>query len=305
MGLHLFIKRTIVFIVFSFFIYIGGVILYGEFVPKYFQNNILYEKFGVGFFNTRLKEVKEIKDVDILFLGSSRAYRHYDPRIFSKAGYSSFNLGSSAQTFLQTEILLKRYLDSLSPKYIILDFTPFMVSSDGAEASLDLISNDYNSWDTFKLVIKVRNFKVLNTWIFALYKELLFNSLKEEEDLIKGPNRYIPGGFVERKVKNSELNQKLDVKWLYDKGQWKSFDNILNLIKDSNTELIILHSPRQSSISYDNETKFINFLKKNEIPYYNYMNLNFIKDSIHFYDPSHMNQNGVNLYNEFIIKKHF
>lgn len=305
MGLILFIKRTIVFIFFSIFIYVGGVIVYGEFVPKYYQNNILYEKFGVGFLNTRLKEVKMVKDVDILFLGSSRAYRHYDPRIFLKAGYSSFNLGSSAQTFLQTEILVKRYLDSLSPKYVILDVYPGMFSSDGAEASLDLISNEFNSYDTFELVFKVKNMKVFNTWIYALYKELFFNSLNDKENLNKGDQRYISNGYVERKVSTNKAEGDFKHIWTFNDIQWSSFIELVKYIKKKEINLLIIHSPRVFDFQYENETKLLKYLKTQNVPYYDYKDLNFVNDSLHFYDPIHLNQNGVELYNEFIIKKHF
>ena len=82
---------------------------------------------------------RKIKNVDVLFLGSSHAYRGFDPRIFRKRGYSSFNLGSSAQTPSQTKVWLKRYLKHLNPKIVIYEVYPGTFSSDGIEASLDLV----------------------------------------------------------------------------------------------------------------------------------------------------------------------
>ena len=40
-------------------------------------------------------------NIDVLVLGSSHAYRGFDPRIFKKAGIKLFNFGSSGQTLLQ------------------------------------------------------------------------------------------------------------------------------------------------------------------------------------------------------------
>ncbi|WZL88708.1 hypothetical protein VS868_14015 [Salinimicrobium sp. 3283s] len=284
MEIGLFIKRSIGFVLFAFLFYIIGVIVYGEFLPQKFQYNIFYEKFAYGFSNTRFKEVNEIDNVDTLFLGSSRAYRHYDPRTFEKAGYSSFNMGSSSQTFLQTEILVKRYLETLNPKYVILDVYPGAFSSDGSESSLDLISNDYNSWDTLKLAISLKNIKVLNTWIYAIYKEYFFKSLEEREELTKGVNKYISGGFVERDVERIEIHEKLNQQWKYNKDQWESFEEILTFILESESKLIVLHSPLHNSISYSNTERLTEYLRLRNIPYHNYKNLIFINDSLHFYD---------------------
>src|SRR5690554_458534 len=100
----------LVFFVFSFFLYVILLYTMGTFAPAIATPNIL-NKDIVGHTETRLKEVKSFGDVDILFLGSSHAYRGFDTRIFKKAGFRSFNLGTSAQTPLQTQILLRRYLD--------------------------------------------------------------------------------------------------------------------------------------------------------------------------------------------------
>lgn len=305
MGLIFFIKRLVLFAILSIFLYLSGVIIYGQLVPKYFQKNIFYEKFAYGFSNTRYKEVKLTKNVDILFLGSSRSYRHYDPRIFSKNGYSSFNLGSSAQTFLQTEILVKRYLDSLSPQFVVLDIDSGMFSSDGIESSFDLISNDYNNWDTFILSLKLKNIKVINTWIYAIYKEYFFNSLMDKEEEIKGLDKYIAGGYVERELTTRTVMKGIAQNWKFDEKQWQAFVVIIDYLKNSNSKLIVLHSPKQGNFEYYLDDKLRKFFDTNNVHFYNYNKLDFINDSIHFYDASHMNQKGVNLYNNFILKSHF
>lgn len=300
-----FIKRVIIFLFFSFLIYILGIIVYGEFFPHYFQKNIFYEKFAYGFSNTRFKEVKQTKNIDILFLGSSRSYRHYDPRIFNEAGYSSFNLGSSSQTFLQTELLVNRYLNSLNPKYVVLDVYPGMFSSDGVETSLDLISNDYNSWDTLYLAFQTRSMMVLNTWFYALYKEYLWNSLNEKEKKVNGLNHYIPGGYVQREVSTNYKKGGLKQAWKFDEMQWDSFTSIVEKISKTSAKLFVVHSPRNSSYKYKGGDKLKRYLESQNLNYYDYQISEFWNDSTHFYDPSHMNQNGVEIFNDLIIKDLF
>ena len=302
-----FIKNILLFFGLIILVYPIAVVVYGELMPTYFHKNIFYEKFAYGFSNSRFKEVKEVEDVDILFLGSSRAYRHYDPRIFNKAGYSSFNLGSSAQTLLQTEILVNRYLEHLNPKYVIFDIYPGMFSSDGVESSFDLISNDYNDWDTLKMALKLKNVKVLNTWIYAFSQELFHNSMRDKESSKKGINTYIEGGYVEREITtiDSALNLRIIEKWNYNKLQWKSFKSIIQKLKENNVKVLVVHSPRHSRFKNGSNKQMITYLKSLDIPYYNYNNIKEIKPTKHFYDSSHLNQNGVEVFNAKIINELF
>lgn len=301
-----FLKKIISFSIFSIVFYLLGLIIYGELVPDYFQQNIFYEKFAYGFSNTRFKEVKNTSDVNILFLGSSRSYRHYDPRIFQKYGYNSFNLGSSAQTFLQTEILVNRYLEDLNPDFVILDIYPEMFLSDGVESSLDLISNDFNNIETLKLSFQLRNIKVINTWIFAVYKEYIHNTLDDTENMVQNANTYVNGGFVERKIKTFQKDSDIvNQEWKYNNVQWEAFKRILYKIKKTDAELLIVHSPRNSNFKYSEQGRLIQYLHSENLLFHNYKDLEFLSDSNHFYDPNHLNQNGVALYNAYFIEQHF
>ena len=44
------------------------------------------------------QEVRRHEDVDIVFVGSSHAYRSFDPRFFAREGLTTFNIGTRAQT---------------------------------------------------------------------------------------------------------------------------------------------------------------------------------------------------------------
>jgi hypothetical protein len=125
-----FIKSIIKFIPFCLTFYILMLIFYGlvsSHLPL--RLNFSNKKGGYGYAYSRLEEVKNYSNIDILFIGSSHAYRGFDPRIFEKNGLKTFNLGTSAQTPLQTEILLNRYLEKLNPKMIIYDVYPKNVYS--------------------------------------------------------------------------------------------------------------------------------------------------------------------------------
>ena len=57
------------------------------------------------------REVKHMRDIDLLFLGSSHTYRTFDPRFFDQFGWESFNLGSKAQSPLNTYYLVRSQIE--------------------------------------------------------------------------------------------------------------------------------------------------------------------------------------------------
>ena len=102
-----FIFQLFAFFLFSSLIYIIGVGILGSIFPKGEVSNIIYKKGFNGHLYSRINEIDKYDEVDILFLGSSHAYRGFDTRIFKAEGYSSFNLGSSARVevpFSQLEV---------------------------------------------------------------------------------------------------------------------------------------------------------------------------------------------------------
>jgi hypothetical protein len=77
-----------------------------------------------------------------LILGSSHAYRGYDPDIFKKEKITVFNAGSSAQSLECSYVLLRYYANK--SKKLILDIYPGTLSKSTEESQLTLIQNSPN-----------------------------------------------------------------------------------------------------------------------------------------------------------------
>ncbi|MBL0340159.1 MAG: hypothetical protein IPP71_04090 [Bacteroidetes bacterium] len=160
-------------IIFMGLFYFVGLLCLGFFAPPYLRKNLIFPIGGYGHLNSRMQDVKNVNNVDILFLGSSHAYREFDTRIFKAQGYKSFNLGSSGQTPLQTVVLLKRYLHSLHPKLVVYEVYPATFTFDGVEAAIDLIANDRVGWDTYKMAFSLNDILTYNTLLYASLCQLL------------------------------------------------------------------------------------------------------------------------------------
>jgi hypothetical protein len=296
-----FLVNICLFIAGTIPVYILLVICSGILLPALYTKNLLYN-FG-GHMQKRLQEVDDYKNVDVLFLGSSHAYRGYDVRLFKKIGLNSFNLGSSAQTPVQTEFLLKKYLHQLNPKFAVLDIYPALFDSDGVESTLDLVSNERFDGNLFSLLINVNDIKAYNTAIYSVYRQLTGKSKTYvPSGKVEKGSRYIPGGFVES-MKTSKLKQK------YSSSEYhvlpenlKAFNEVISMLKKENIPYILVQAPlygkRYASIK---NTGHIDSLFATYGSYYNFNNIINLPDSA-FLDDSHMNQTGVAVFNEKLIE---
>lgn len=299
-----FIKSILLFIPVSLVAYIILVCLWGELVPKAFQTNLTIQNRNENTY-MRLHELPDYKNIDILFLGSSRAYSSFDIRMYEHNGYSAFNLGTSAQTPLQTKILLERYLEVLNPELIIYEVSPPMFSSDGIESSTDIIANGRCDMAALEMGLKSRHLKVLNTLIFRIYTKAFQEGKEREPGKLNHDNEYIQGGYVESRqmeykpVKTASDPPPGDM----NQEQLSAFESIVDMINSQNIELILLQVPFAPSRYTAHQA--VNQSFDQDMQHYGaYFNLNesmHLVDTIHFRDESHLNLTGVSLLNERII----
>jgi len=284
--------------------YCGLLIIVGESGIPLFTKNLAYKIGSPGFMHTRIREIKKSRNIDVLFIGSSETYRGFDVRIFRDSGYTCFNLGSSAQTPLQTELLLNRYVDSLNPGIIVFEASPASFMNDGVESELDLIANDKVDIGTLKNSFKLKNLKVYNTIFYALYRELTGRDKDFKEAQEAGTSKYIPGGFVERKMRKispADLIPENRIEFRPIGYQENAFRNIVELAKRKEKTLFIVQAPvckveRERYSNYYAADSFFGVAGR----YINFNNLSF-DDTVHFSDKVHLNQVGVKKFSNAVI----
>jgi poly-D-alanine transfer protein DltD len=300
------VYKLVKFSILLFLLYCGLIIIFFNTDTSILNKNINYRIGSYGHLYSRLKEVKQTKNIDILFLGASHTYRGFDPRIFKAKGYNCFNLGSSSQTPLQTEVLLNRYLDQLNPKIIVFDVYPLIFSIDGVEAASDLISNDNNDIHTIKMAFIQNQITVYNTLIYAFSRQLLqvHDTLKENTQ--KKDDTYISGGFVESKLKYNSIQQTnpKPSSFEFRNDQLSAFNRIIKSIKKKNIKLLLVQAPTSKKVFHKiTNMQYCDSLLKSYGEYLNYNYLVNLNDSLHFSDPDHLNQNGVEIFNAALISK--
>lgn len=301
--LSTFVKKVLGFGVFAAICYCLLIVCFGEFVSPFYTKNLSYNVGSAGHIHSRLAEVKTKQNVDLLFLGSSHTYRGFDTRIFERAGFSAFNLGSSSQTPLQTQVLLKRYLNQLKPKLVIYEVYPVCFSLDGIECSLDLNANDQKDWQSILLATKQNHVKLYNSLLFGFYAQLTQRDAAFKEPSINEVDTYIPGGFVQRDMAFCKHKTHPKNKWKILPQQMKAFEENVAYIQSKGIKIIFVQAPITKALytSYTNNAMIDSKLKQFGT-YYNFNKTSQLNDSLDFYDVDHLNQNGVEKFNKQLIQ---
>jgi hypothetical protein len=297
------VKNIALFVFGVLLLYPVAVFVGYELLPNRLTPNVQPFTNTGGHLHRRLQEAELSSKRDILFLGSSHCYRGFDTRIFDKAGYSSFNLGSSSQTPQVTEVLLHRYLDRISPKLVVYEVYPVSFGIDGVESSLNLISSSPTDKDALKLAINTRNIKVLNTLIYMSIKQFVGDFTYVNSDRI-ADDTYISGGFVKRDLAHfSPPDSMPSISWKFRAENMNAFESNLEFIKSRDIPILFVFAPiAQIEYNAHNNNDEADSLFAT---YGNYINFNEIcdlNDSIHFFDAHHLNQLGVESFNQALIR---
>ncbi len=288
---------------FFFIFYICFLFIWGNYAPSVWKPNLKYRIGSYGHMHTRLREIKNISNVDILFLGSSHAYRGFDTRIYKNIGLKAFNLGSSGQTPIQTQLLLRRYLNKLNPRLIIYEVYPETFTIDGVESSLDMIANDKNDWYSLEMAMKINNIITYNAFLYGLLRDWFNLNQFFHEPIKKEKDTYISGGFVEREVDyfKSKTFDKKEIQ--INAQQLTAFSEVIAYLKNKNIRVILVYAPIPPSVynQYLNNYYFDSMMRQYS-EYYNFNEIVHLNDSLHFYDSHHLNQSGVRIFNTKLIE---
>lgn len=272
-------------------------------MPDFMAKNVRNCIGCYGHLNTRVKEIPNYKNVDLLILGSSHAYRGFDTRVFEKHGLTAFNLGSSSQSPIQTNVLLNQYIDHLNPKLLVLEVYAGTLGIDGVESSLDLAANNKMDWNYIKTLVDLKNIRSVNSAIYGSFREFFSLNDDFEEDLIQGEDKYVKGGFVETEFRKNPLKNERTQAWEINPTQIKYLERNIELLKEKNIPFILVQTPITNKL-YRAKTNIeeVDQLLSELGRYKNFQGDLELNDTLDFYDSNHLNQAAVEQFNEYFIK---
>ena len=301
-----FFKNIVLFLPFAVLMYLVFITIWGGFVPQFLRRNMVAPQ-GLHFTYERLQEVKTMTDIDILFTGNSRTYRSFDTRIFREAGLNTFNLGTSAQTFLQTEMLLKRYLQQLNPRLVVVEVSFVSFTVDGLQSAMDIIANDVHDRYAWQMMRHYNDIRLYNTWLYStIWNFMRRNRIPWGIDTfqknlyarLRGADTYIPGGFVEKELRHFRWVRYRSTYLDFREDMFEALERTLELIRQNGSHIMLVQVPYTQGIfnSIANRDYFDERMRSHNVPYYNFNRFMPLDDALHFYDAVHLNQTGAEIF---------
>ncbi len=254
-------------------------------------------------------------DSDILIVGSSRAWVHFNPTMITEeTRVSSYNIGIDGHPFLLQDTrynILRKY--NKKPKVVILS-----LESNSLFKRLDLYnSNQFlpylrtNKEDLKESLLKFKGFNkhdfefslVRYYGNFYIFKELLLGS-SNSTNRVKGfqaQDKSWNNNLIEAKKKYKSLKVEIDSTTL------NLFKEFIKKNVEEEIEVILVYSPEyiegQEFIS--NRDSIINLYKEISLSY-KVLFIDFSNDSIcfkkdYFYNATHLNMKGANLFTKKLI----
>ena len=301
-----FLKRFVLFIVFASIIYVSLLVIFEEFLPGYMKPNIRWEPSSRGHLYTRMQDLDTVKAVDILVLGSSHAYRGFDPRIFCASGYNIFVLGSSAQTPLQTARLAEKFIPKLKPKLVLYEAYPRVIGYDGIESTLDFLANDDLDLSLAHLAISTRNIMVVNTLLYSFFKKKVFRKSHQPESKVKvyedgRKDIYVPGGYVSSKDVN-RLYQEERITVSINNTQLAALRKTVAIAKNNNSDIVFVYAPvTQAHYQAISDNDLLSPILNTYGTYIDFNKKLKLNDTLDFRDAHHLNQSGVKKFNDSLM----
>lgn len=275
-----------------------------------FSNVQLIDRRASSFFIPNLQrnggqEMQMMRDLtsnptkyDAIVLGSSHAYRGYDPRIFEQSGISLFNAGTSAQNAKGSLVLYNEYLRDRSDVFILDIYDP-VFELEGTESNMRLIQNVPTNEAALALVQQEFKIYTLN----ALAVRLASINPTDE-----APNAdYIKNGFCEKKGILYAVEPLNDSVFDANEEMFLALETLIKQMRSNGKRIVLCSHPLPASPGLHNyHDKFLSrFTPLIERLGVSYIDLTYYTEGFgvnEFADLSHLNQQGVELYNRLLLQ---
>ncbi|TFV97253.1 hypothetical protein E4S40_00940 [Algoriphagus kandeliae] len=289
-----FISKTFLFIIISF-ILLFLIFAFGD----------------KGLKKERLGSVSKGIKTDILILGTSRAYRHFDTQVLEKStGKEFFNLGLDASGFQTQKELLKYFIKYNGyPKEIIWEYNFGFLNKERNIYDFELLLPIADEYNIFHLLNK---FKIISKWLYPIKT---FRYIGHTEVILRGvKNQIRPKEFLDYKIQNLKWNKEsfesiyLNGNFRYEKeisqGSLSSYLEIIDDLKKNNVKITMVFTPMYSGVFLVNDEKYdlLNYydslFSNNYVRDLNFLFSTISDDTLNFYNALHMNRNGVDKFSK-------
>jgi hypothetical protein len=268
----------------------------GDRIIGYYLNNLYFKQKKGDFFETTyaLKNVKE----DLLIFGSSRAVRHYDPKILQDSlNLSAINVGKIGNTLLYSYAAFSQILTYHVPKVIVLDISPIEFAKSererGQKSMIDVLLK-YQDMPVIEQQIKQLDTKeLLLSKLFWTYKfnSSMFTLLTNDQGSGKLSQSK---GFKSRKgTKITENYVTVDNNdYVEDTILVNTFHNFLTKARNNKIEVHVVISPTTLYQTHNSVTRIKEITEEFGYHLLDISHRPQFKQAALYYDMTHLNNVG-------------
>ena len=240
------------------------------------------------------------KRYDVVFIGSSHAYRGYDPGIFKRHGYESFNLGTSAQSPLNSFAILEHYLTKENTGLILLDTYEAALEMDGLESTADLSQNISSDAAAVDMALALRDPRGVNM--------LLLRWMRRDAPVMFTDSSYLPGGSsLNTDSVHGTIHYVTGKPLMMQARQQRYLRSFLTWCKKRGIPVVLVGHPYPKQADRKKHEQFEAWLRE-EVKSFGYPLYDFafdhglpLDDRDNFYDHNHLNRAGVEIFNPILI----
>jgi len=260
-----------------------------------------------GFSAKRFAEMKQASDLDVLFAGSSHCYRTFDTRFFRSRGLKTFNMGSTAQTPLNTYFLLKQHIARLKPKLLIIEVYPGILGVDGTESFLDLLTNIRPTRDLVSMALAIRSVRVMNA-LFARMMRIGESGPAVSVRSGARHERYIEGGFVERTDAAGGTREGRMKPVTISDEQLDYLRKVVELAREQGGRAAFVVQPLPGDTvggakGLDDALAVVaRFAAGLKVPLFDYVTRGVMRDRRYYFDYHHLSREGVRVFDEMFYR---
>ena len=254
-----------------------------------------------GYTYVSFRQFDRAKKYDVLLLGSSHAYRGYDPAIFKEYGYSMFNLGTNSQGNMVSYVIAKNYIHKSNCKTVILDVYDRVFVTTRMESLSDVVQNVNSVEAAVDLCLASRDIRLANMLTMRAFNHFDFVFNRDTAGVVEG---YIPYQTqLSPTEKHRETGQKpAEEALIY-------FEKLIEYLHGEGVNIILAEQP----VSYlaaipiaqhqDMLNKIRPILEKYQIPFYDHLYDPSLSDIKYFANSNHLSISGIEKYNKILLNE--
>lgn len=248
-----------------------------------------------------MQDWKGAGEYDVIVLGSSHAYRGYDPREFEKYNLRMYTAGSGFQNTLSSYVLLKEVFTPQKGNIVLIDVFDQTFEGDGTGSYTRLIQNVSSGSAAAELVWRQPDIRTINSLMCRMMSDLSKVEVPDEDGYLF--NGYCPKSDMlsvapAETFKSAKFNSRF--------GRY--LRETIRLVKSKGAVPVLVSHPQPKSNTntkfHEDFLSFIDpFIKNENVLYLDYNTDHTLNNLEHFADANHLNQAGVTLFNQVLLEE--